>query len=356
MLHLEATPFRLICAAVLLSSAALAQRSFVSPPAAASQEGSGGTSVSFTATTSRTMQIDANLIGRSWVVFKQLAFRRDTDIGNSAAIPRSVTVQIDFGIGDMAQFGRYFDQNYVGPKTTVFTPKQVMLPDWSQPITGLPAFDLVFKFDQPYIHTSTNSPILWDLICTSGSIQGAYYMDWQSGPFVVASAPQPETQGQGCVTSQGRFALTSAHEATSSTLSLRWAVQAALPQSPVLMLFGIQDPQLALPGLCASLHSDLALPIALLGQSDASGSIPMTTLLSAPWNSAFAGLPTQVQALCLDATQPGLPFVLSNGLQSPLPLVPGQADLQVLRIYSNKTTGPIGTTPSKSAAPVEYGG
>jgi hypothetical protein len=79
-------------------------------------------------------------------------------------------------------------------------------------------------------------------------------------------------------------------------------------------------------------------------------------LLSAPWNSAFAGLPTQVQALCLDATQPGLPFVLSNGLQSPLPLVPGQADLQVLRIYSNKTTGPIGTTPSKSAAPVEYGG
>lgn len=341
----------IVLTTLCLGSSLLAQQ-LVSPPHAVGVEGNGTSSVTFTNATTRTMQSDGNLVNSGLSLLRSISFRRNQG-AQASATSRTIDVQIDMGYR-VATFTNTFASNYeTGTQTTVFTNKNVTLPDWTAAPPTPADFDLTFKFDKPFINDGKRIPV-WDLTCQNSSSPGsAYNMDWFSAVPTATKGERPESLGTGCKTANGTFTYTFETEADATTLSVLYAFIGAASNAPCVALIGGTDPNLNI-GLCTNLRSDLTFVLPL-GASDATGTFGLKAPI--PWGAALAGLKLISQGICLDATQPGLPFALSNGVETTTPYVIGGGGATTLfkvdRLWTSSGTGPTGSVGT-TAAPIQW--
>ncbi|MCA8971180.1 MAG: hypothetical protein KDC95_15420 [Planctomycetes bacterium] len=339
-----------ILSTLVIGSSLFAQQTLVSPPHAVGVEGNSSSGVTFTNPTTRTMQSDGNLVTAGMPLLRSIAFRRNSG-AQASATSRTVDVQIDMGYS-ATTFTNTFASNYeTGTQTTVFTNKNITLPDWTAAPPTPADFDLTIKFDKPFINDGKRIPI-WDITCQNNSgLSASYSMDWFSSVPTATKGERPESLGTGCKTANGTFTYTFETEADATTLSVLYAFTGAASNAPCVALIGGTDPNLNI-GLCANLRSDLTFVLPL-GASDATGTFGIKAPI--PWAASLAGLKLISQGICLDATQPGLPFALSNGVKTTTPYVVGGGGATTLfkidRVWTNTGTGPTGTL-STTCAPV----
>ncbi|MEZ5988765.1 MAG: hypothetical protein R3F30_06525 [Planctomycetota bacterium] len=306
--------------------------------------------MTFTNATTRTQQIDSNLIGGKLALIRGMAFRRNNG-AQSTAIARKLDLQVDFGYG-ASTITTTFDNNYAsGTRKTVHAKKTVSLPDWTQTISKPEPFDLVIKLDTPFAYNNKLS-LVWDVIVTNNAGGGSYSMDWFSTVPTVTYGEKEVVLGTGCKTATGTFAHTTAYTADTANLNLGYSGTGGPASAPAIAIVGATDLALTV-GLCTKLHGDLTF-LWPIGTTDTTGSVTQSFPL--PWNDAFAGVALVSQLLAVDTTQPVLPVALSNGIRATTPFVIGggaTTAFKIDRIYNQTSTGPTGTL-AKSCAPVLF--
>lgn len=277
--------------------------------------------------------------------FFSLGFRRDAFLPDSAAyVARTLEVEIKMAKTTRATMTQTFATNPTTVPTTVFTKKTVNAPSWvSRPRSQPANADLTFAFDTPYSYDGVDD-LLWDLRITATSAPlAAYPIDFAThtglsyGPYTM--------QGTGCTSPTGRVTLRSAPVSNSlqNTTSIYWDLAYAPPSSSCAILVGASDPASTIPGLCEVLHVDTLLT---LNGATTSGGTFATPTATVPWQSAFAGMRLQAQAIVADATKPGIPLNVSNGLWTRIAYMP-QPTIQETTVASygnaNATTGLLTT-------------
>ena len=341
---------RLVCIlAVSFAASTLgAQLRYVSPPGATNVELSSSSGVTFTNPTTRTQQVDSNLIGGRMGILRSMAFRRTNIHSRVGSKARTCDVTIDLGYG-VTTVTNTFDSNFkTGSRATVFKQAKVSLPDWTGATTRPAPFDLVFKFTRPFVYNRKDS-LVWDLIVENNTGGGTYYMDWSGSPPATTKGEKPVALGAGCKTKNGTFGHTTDHSATATTLTMRMSASNGPASAPAILIFGAKDLNASV-GLCTKLHADLSFVLGF-GSTNASGGLDKV-LLSVPWNKAFAGLAFVSQIAAFDATQPGLPLALTNGVRSTTPFARGGQPFNIRRVFTSSGKGPTGSGPANSAAPV----
>lgn len=340
-------PITILAVTALLASGLSAQ-SLVSPPHAVGVEGNSSSGVTFTNPLTRTQQSDGNLVGSSVALLRSLSFRRNSG-AQTTATSRKVDLQVDMGYA-VATFTRTFDSNYAtGTRKTVFTKKNVVLPDWTAAPPVPADFDLTIKFDTPFVNDRTRIPV-WDVLCSNNTGGGSYSMDWFSSVPSITKGERPESLGTGCKTKNGTFGLSFETQCDATNLNLLVSLVQGASSSAGLLLLGTKDIN-ANAGLCTNLRADLTFIFAI-GATDTTGAL--NTTLPIPWSTGVAGIPLVVQGACIDTTQPGLPFALTNGVKTSTPYVaPGGTTtaFKIDRVFSSSSQGPTGTL-AKTCVPV----
>jgi len=268
-------------------------------------------------------QVNDEAAGMQFVA-RSMTFRRDGPLGGGNG-PTTVEVEVLMGGGDFAGFWFNLAQNWRGSPATVFTRKNLQLPDWtSAAACSLVApFDAPLPFDVPYAHDGVNA-LLWEMRFYSGSPAGVADLATSPG-FGAGNEIWAQTRrlGTGCATNtSGTSPLGMQTEARifldnggNGTLSLGTCAAPSFASSFVLL--GDSDPALAVPGFCTQLRSNAAVVVPI-GSSGAAGRVFVQTGLG-PWNPAYSGLRLFAQALALDSSQPGLPVAGGYGVRLTLP-------------------------------------
>lgn len=316
----------------------------VSPVGFANVESTGNNTFPFNAAAFTYQQVHGDIRGTPRPI-TAFAFRRDGTL-TSAYAARTVTVDVFMGDADFAAITNTFATNFVSTPTQVVTNRSVNLPDHSAIPIALPApFTAVVNLDTPYVHTGVLD-LCWDLRLTSNSGTGSYPMDAASGTGVVSTNGTATQLGTGCTTSTGTMELRWTGSTTATQFNLRWAVRGGPASAQTSVLVG-NPVAIPLPSLCTPIQTDGTF--FSLGGTTATGGTFTSALVTVPYNPAFVGIPLAAQAASLDASQPGLPLALSNGL---LNTIAGPVTGPVLcaRIYSsgNATalTGTLGNNYS----------
>jgi hypothetical protein len=140
---------------------------------------------------------------------------------------------------------------------------------------------------------------------------------------VPYNAAGPRQTGAGCRTS-GNSLVTSFTGAAYAFLSaqrfdLGWSGHHLPASAAVAILIGVQNPSAVVPGLCAGVF---VLPLLQLTTVASPVGYFQTPQLQFAYDSALAGMPVYAQAAALDAGQPGIPLVLTPGVELLLPRMP----------------------------------
>lgn len=312
-----------LCALAL--PALLPSQSFTSPAGFDAVEGNSDFATFFTPR--RFQQIDATSIGRTPLPIRRLAFRRNGTFTGANALPRTATFTVTMGYGDFARLDPIFDNNYVGgPAVTVFTPKVVNIPDWTQLPTTTPApFDLPLPFDTTFVFDGQRA-LVFDVIVENFSRSGDMYVDRENRSSARNSGA---VLGTGCIAT-GR---TSAFSHFVAFLSyapgdpnygfrIEHSGSNAPTSAPVALLLGVVDPNLPLPGFCAALRT---LPLIDVPRtaSSASGFLA-TEYIDLPMNPSWVGATITSQFASPDAGQPAVGVAISNGRSTVVPAPPSQ--------------------------------
>lgn len=322
----------------------------MSLPHAVEVEGNSSSGVTFTNATTRTQQIDSNLIGGKLVLINSMAFRRNNGT-TTTATTRKVDLTVDFGYA-ASSITSTFDNNYAtNSRKTVHAKKTVSLPDWTATISAPEPFDLVIKLDAPFAYDNKQA-LVWDAIVQNNTGSGTYSMDWFSTAPATTKGEKPVVLGAGCKTANGSFDHTTSYTADANNLTLGFSGTGGPGSAPAIAVFGAVDLGLSV-GLCSKLHGDLSF-LWPIGSTNATGSV--TQSFPIPWNDSFAGVTLVSQLLAVDTTQPLLPFALSNGISATTPFVKGggtTSAFRIDRVYSQTSIGPTGTL-AKSCVPVLF--
>jgi hypothetical protein len=275
----------------------------------------------------RLQQIFSELRGHSITGMKSLAFRRDGITTLTTGAARTVDLELLCADGNAVAAVTTFASNYLNTPTTVYTRKMTNLPDRSAPPSARPMpFDVIILFDNLYNHSGTND-FLWEVKVYGNSLSGTgneYYSDY--APQGSASIPSVNTTiGSGCMTNASTvspmtLSTTTRTDRASGNLILQWAgLRAPISSPAVVVLFGLQNPNLLIPGLCGTGRMYTNALITLPGGTvDPTGAFTPPAV-NVPWDNAYALLPVYVQAVAADASQPGLKVAASNGIQSQIP-------------------------------------
>jgi hypothetical protein len=322
-----------------------AQNTYVSPPGYAAVEGNSSSAIPWVYVGARVQQADGNQVGTPMNV-TAIAFRQN-DSTSSAAVGQSRDVTVLMSKANLATFSSTFANNYLTPPATVFARRTIVLPDWSlrPPVAPAP-FTLRFPFDAPFPYDGADA-VMWELVVENGMTGGTFSQDWVSA---ARNTPGGTTTllGTGCTTSNGAMSLTTSFSATVNDLVLSFSTLRAPPSAPVVVLIGLSDPNLSIPGLCTALRTDAILS-STLGTASATGGLSGAQI-TVPWSDSFANGVLFSQVVSPDASQPGIGVALSNGRQSPLPPTRGgPAPVNIQRTYSTSSaTATTGIAPSDS--------
>jgi hypothetical protein len=344
-----------VCTAALVAQRS---RSYVSPPGAEFEEGYAASAVQFgfadASTESRTQQLDETFVGYvNGMVLRGIGWRRDSGKGPNS-IKRTGDIELVMSHADFANASGTFAQNYKGTPTTVFTKKQVNLPDWTVAPAYPPAsFDLLLPFDVPFVYNRIDA-LLYDLKVTNLSSPLAYHMDFfRDNQLVQAYGQWPALLGAGCTTKNGEFVQSCLLRASSAGFEILFRLWGAPSSTQVFALVGASDPNLTLPNLCGTLHSDL-VAIVPIATSQADGTLPPTAIFRTPWAAAYASITLYMQCLALDPTLP-YGIALSSAQRCPAPTTTVRRTLPMHMVYSPRSAAAtVGTLEKNIGCPTMF--
>lgn len=345
------TPF--FAAAFLLAPTLTAQAniSFATPRGIEFVEGnsSSGVMLGNYSVNPRVQQIDNNLVGLPLPAIRFLGWRRNNAVSSAA---KTVELEIKMSHADFATVTSTFATNYKDAPKTVFTRKQINMPDWSAAISAAP-FDFNVPLDVPFVYNRQDA-LLWDVINYNNNTALQMSQDWQSTPLAHSYGAYPTNLGGECRTANGRFICDVMFRADGAGFEFGVQGRNGPSNAAVIAMIGAQDPNVSVPGFCGVLH---VLPLLVLGagQTDASGTLPLQTLLQAPWDPNLGGLPLTTQLLAVDPASSSQPFVFSTGSVAPAPTSNGGQAVNVKRTFVSDATNPTGSSPSDSGVPTTYG-
>lgn len=300
----------------------------------------------------RVQQIDNNLTGNLLPIITYIGWRRN-GAGNVGA-PKTTDVTVTMSHADYNLVGATYASNYKDPPVVVFARKPVNLPDWNTPATVSPSpMDAVLFLDVPFAYNGTDA-LLYDVQNENNPL-GIYTQDWSSGTLAHTYGAYPAELGGSCTTPNGAMLQRTAARANATVLEFGFGVSGAPSSVPLVLSLGATDPNTGLPGLCGRIRAfpDITLP---LGTSDAAGALALSFPLSTGWQPFYANRILYTQVLAPDASQPGLPLALSNGLAVTTPATGAPGQINVKRIYStNGANNATGTGPAVSAVPTLFG-
>lgn len=276
----------------------------------------------------RLQMIHNDMRGHPIANMRSLGLRRDGVTTLTTGVARTVDLEVLCADGDATAPSATFATNYLSTPTVVYTRKMTNLPDRSAAPTSRPMpFDVVLMFDVLYNHSGTLD-FLYEMKVYGNSLGVGtgteYYSDYApQNPATISSTNT--TIGTGCITNAHptlpmTLSTTTRVDRASGNLILQWAGLRAPVGSPVAaVLFGLQNPNLQIPGLCGNGRLYSSMQIVLPGGSvDVTGAFTPPAI-NVPWDPGYALLLTYVQAVAADLSQPGIQVAVSNGIESLLP-------------------------------------
>jgi len=304
------------------------------------------------APSTRTQQIDNNLVGVPLPLVTSIGWRRNGTQSAGAAKTTDLTVTMSHA--DYALITNTFASNYKDPPQVVFARRPVSLPDWNSPSGSVPSpIDVVLGLDFPFVYNGVDA-LLWDVQNENNPL-GIYTQDWASGTLAYTYGAFPFDTGAGCTTPNGAMNHRVALRANATTFDMGFVVRNAPSSAIVALLLGFQPATIPVPGLCAPV---LTQPVVSfdIGTTDAAGTVPLAFGFPLPWAPSLANITLYTQTFAADSSQPGLPIAMSNGLVSTTPNTGGPGQINIKRIYHTSNASAVtGTGPSVSAVVTLYG-
>lgn len=357
------------CVAFLLVAGLPAQGTLVSPSFYADEEGTTTASLPFGTPRSATgypqhsQQVIGGLRGQARV-FRSLAFRRDGQLAENALFDaRTIDFELHVGHGDVATATGTFATNYTSPRQLVFARRALSLPGVAALPRVVPApFNLQIPFDTQFSYSGL-ADFVWEADAY-GQISGAGVLTPVDASFSGMNLVMPSgyrMNGRGC-NAQG----TTNEVQLRSTGSLQnfpvnaWilslSVTNAPPNAAGLLLLGLNNLNVPLPGLCTNLF--VSPLVTLNGTVPASGAwLPLGGIAPAPripYQAALVGTYFEAQAAADDPTVPfPLKLAASNGLS--VRLNDWTPAFQIAQISETGTTTGTGTLSASAAVVVALG-
>jgi hypothetical protein len=350
----------LVALAILLAPAgATSQSTIVSPTVAATTEGTANNVYPFASPVVRRYQQIHGDIGGAPKIIQKLSFRMNASAVNYTGT-RAIDLEMFIGLArPVHQTSFYFDQNYVGPRTPAIARKFVNMGPQGQAVSPGPNpftsnMDLVL--DTPFPYTGTTA-LVWEVVVYSNTVSGSFSaMDAESSSSTTGTAV---AQGAGCVATGQTAAMT--HTATytdrAGNLLISFLLQRGPANAATLLAIGASNPNLAIPGLCSNLQTDLIV-LLLMGVTDPSGGInrQMAAACSFVLPNTLGGAVIHSQAHALDPSRPDpIQICNSEGRQGTVPLPNLTRRMEVVRLWND--TG--GTTALQAicapASTIGYG-
>lgn len=339
-------------AGALLAGALGAQssRCFVSPLGAEFEEGYAASAVQFgfadANTQSRTQQIDDTFAGFGFpMILRGIAWRRD-GVARPNSIARTGDIEVKMSHADFNAATSSYGSNYKDNPVTVFTLKQVNLPDWTAAPAFTPSeFDLVLPFDAPFIYNRQDA-LLYDLVVRNLSSPLSYHMDfYRDNQLNYGVGQHPTLLGPGCTTKNGEMVQSCCLRAGSGGFEVNFRLRGAPSSAPVYALIGTSDPNILVPGLCAGLHTNF-LFVLPAGTTRPDGTLPPTLATKTAWKSVYAGAVFYTQCMAVDPSQP-FGVVLSSAQRCPAPLSNVKKSLPMHMVYSPRDSFALSGTLEK---------
>lgn len=303
--------------ALLLCPGLSAQTTTLTSPAAVTTvDGASNSAFPFTATSNRFQQTITDFKG-SPRLFKSVALRPDQGYSCPNCVTRTVEVQITMAHTDITKTTTTFASNYIGTPVVVFPRQKVTLPTRKGPYGSVPAPDFTFIFKTPFPYDGKQD-FLVDIQTWNASPSGTgneYYGDYAS----TRTYAQRVSIGTGC-TATGKSAAMSIGSYCSSqpdsnnnaSHRFYWYGANAVDNGAGLIIAGVKNPNLTVPGLCTNLYADFVLlfPVTF----DAAGAYSL--VIYAPFEPGWVGATVYAQAMAIDTGRTGIPLSLSNGVSS----------------------------------------
>ncbi|MCC6782390.1 MAG: hypothetical protein IT457_06075 [Planctomycetes bacterium] len=327
-----------------IAGALSAQNYSVSPVAFATAEGNSTLSYIFTSAPNKTQQVHGDLQG-SFRIITAMSFRRDGVATQTTGNPRQIDMEIAMGEANFANVGIVFGSNFTAAPTAVFTRKLVSSPDWrfAPPMAPAP-FDFTLTFDAPFVYQGTTD-LAWEMTnhSNNGATSDTVRVDLGSPSFTNSSTALAGTPCRATGATQDYNLLGTL--GTNINPEVRWSIQ-GFPTQPFaanVLLVGLTDPALSIPGLCNTLRSsgeiNLILPV-----SDANGTWTMP-LIYFPYNASAVGAQFWEQAYSLDTGIGGLGVVGTRGMRLTFMAAPATGTAAKIKSVRNTTaTSPTAST------------
>jgi hypothetical protein len=335
-------PSRAPFVAVLALATTAAAQGIVSPhPAFATQEGDLSTPYLFTRP-SRVQQIHEDLGGVSRLI-QAISFRRDGILDGDphpAVAPKVATLTLRIARAvPCARASATFAANEVTQPSVVFQGNVSTPAAWQIPAREAPApFDL--RLPIAAWAWDGQGAFLWDAESTATLNTDRVGLDAAQPAFQLFAWCSYRMVGSGCTTPNGEFALRGSGQTLGAPIqqfTVRVSGRGGPAGAPSAWLVGFAPAAATVAGLCGPVWP--AVVASQSGTTDAVGA--WDPLLQLPNNQAFVGLPVHMQAAAIDASQPGLPVAVSNGLEYRIePLGPA---FRVCLVQSATQGAPSGT-------------
>ena len=325
---------RALGASLLVVAAVAAQNTIVSPVQSANTPGGGGNSIPWSSAQYRYMQVHSD-IGGTPLVIRKLAFRQGPSTTNFTGT-RLVDLELHMGHTVGYDVVRHtYNDNFVTPRINVITRKIVNFGPQGQatnpgpnPFTGM---DLVLDVPFPY---SGALSLGWDVAMYSNVLTG----NWNSAnPDQSSSGGSTAglVTGAGCGTATHTVSIAD----NGGVLSTGFALTGAPATQATLLAIGGTNPNLAVPGLCSPLQTDLAVMLGA-GLTNASGAIALGGSASFHLGTNIvqgATLYSQMHTLDPASTNP-IPVVNSNGRSFVVPISNTTKVIKATRLYNASAT------------------
>jgi hypothetical protein len=337
-------------ATTLLAGALCAQQTIVSPIQNTNVEGNGANAYPITSNlVPRYMAVHSD-IGGTPKIIRQLAYRRN---GNSTPSPGTRTLDVEVWAGHSRDYDKVtyvFAENWIIPPMNVLPRQMLNIGPCNAPAMSPEPFELLFPFTTPFPYVG-NLSFGYELIVYSNISNGLSASHDSETVTAVTGAGSVST-GAGC-NAAGKtvpMSLSFRQWDNAGTLEFGGNVVNGPANAPTILALGSSNPNLAVPGLCGSIFTNLLLLLGV-GATDAMGELRenATTTTTAypaarltftmPNTLAGATIYAQAHSIDLGRTDP-IAVCNSNGaslsVMSPSSVTP----VKSTRIYTFTLQGP----------------
>jgi hypothetical protein len=322
---------RALGASLLVVAAAAAQNTIVSPVQSASTPGGGGNTIPWSSSQYRYMQVHSDIGGMPMLV-RKLAFRQAPSTANYTGV-RNVDLELHMGHTVAYDLVRHtYNDNFITPRVNVFTRKIINFGPQGQAASPGPnpfvGMDIVL--DVPFPYTGAFS-LGWDVAMYSNVLASGNWNSANPDQSSASGSTAGTITGAGCGSSH-----TVSIADNGGSLSTGFALSAAPAGRPTLLAIGGTNPNLAVPGLCSPLQTDLAVMLAV-GATSATGAIPLGGGASFHLGTNVvqgATLYSQMHTLDPASTNP-IPVVNSNGRSFVVPVSNTTKVIKATRLYNS---------------------